>query len=79
MPLLRRAGARDPQGPRAARGRRQGAGRVPAFDLLSRIGDYPIRATSAFAVVLEKSGPEVAKKFHDLLYENQPPRRTRAR
>ncbi|MBM7515913.1 DsbA family protein [Nocardioides nitrophenolicus] len=42
------------------------------FDLLSRIGDYPIRATSAFAVVLEKSGPEVAKKFHDLLYENQP-------
>ena len=42
------------------------------FDLLSRLGDYPIRATSAFAVVLEKSGAEVAKKFHDLLYENQP-------
>ncbi|MCX6402005.1 MAG: thioredoxin domain-containing protein [Propionibacteriales bacterium] len=42
------------------------------FDLLSRLGDYPIRATSAFALVLEKSGPEVAKKFHDLLYENQP-------
>ncbi|TNM37513.1 disulfide bond formation protein DsbA [Nocardioides albidus] len=42
------------------------------FDLLSRIADYPIRATNAFALVLEKSGPEVAKKFHDLLYENQP-------
>lgn len=42
------------------------------FDLLSQIGDYPIRAASAFSVVLEKSGPEVAKKFHDLLYEYQP-------
>ncbi|MCR1782105.1 DsbA family protein [Nocardioides carbamazepini] len=43
------------------------------FDLLSQsFGDYPIRAASAFALVLEKSGPEVAKKFHDLLYENQP-------
>lgn len=43
------------------------------FDLLSgRVGDYPIRATNAFAVVLEQSGPEVAKKFHDLLFENQP-------
>ncbi len=43
------------------------------FDLLSgNVGDYPIRAASAFSVVLEKSGPEVAKKFHDLLYENQP-------
>jgi protein-disulfide isomerase len=42
------------------------------FDLLSSLGDYPIRATNAFALVLEKSGPEVAKKFHDLLYENQP-------
>lgn len=43
------------------------------FDLLSsRFGDYPIRAASAFALVLEKSGPEIAKTFHDLLYENQP-------
>lgn len=43
------------------------------FDLLSQsFGDYPIRATNAFALVLEKSGPEVAKKFHDLLFENQP-------
>jgi protein-disulfide isomerase len=39
------------------------------FDLL---GDYSARATGAFGVVLDKSGPEVAKKFHDLLYANQP-------
>jgi protein-disulfide isomerase len=46
------------------------------FDLLSgSVGDYPIRAANAFAVVLDKSGPEVAKKFHDLLYENQPSER----
>lgn len=43
------------------------------FDLLSEAyGDYPIRAASAFALVLEKSGAEVAKEFHDLLFENQP-------
>ncbi len=43
------------------------------FDLLSdSFGDYPIRATNAFAVVLEESDPEVAKEFHDLLYEHQP-------
>ncbi|KQQ43199.1 MULTISPECIES: DsbA family protein [unclassified Nocardioides] len=42
------------------------------FNLLSRIGDYSERATSAFAVVLEESGPETAKEFHDLLYANQP-------
>ncbi len=43
------------------------------FDLLSGgVGDYPIRAANAFAVVLDESGPDVAKKFHDLLYENQP-------
>ena len=38
----------------------------------SQIGDYSARAAGAFAIVLDKSGPEVAKKFHDLLYENQP-------
>ncbi|ANH38768.1 Serine/threonine-protein kinase PknE [Nocardioides dokdonensis FR1436] len=42
------------------------------FNLLSRIGDYSARATNAFAVVLEESGPETAKAFHDLLFENQP-------
>lgn len=43
------------------------------FDLLSNsFGDYPIRATNAFAVVLEEEGPEVALAFHDLLFEEQP-------
>lgn len=43
------------------------------FDLLSdSFGDYPIRAANAFAVVLDAAGPEVGKKFHDLLFENQP-------
>lgn len=43
------------------------------FNLLGGEGrTYPIRAANAFAIVLEKSGPEVAKKFHDLLYEHQP-------
>lgn len=42
------------------------------FVLLSRFGDYSERATNAFAVVLDASGPEVAKEFHDLLFENQP-------
>ncbi|SEB46505.1 Thioredoxin [Nocardioides exalbidus] len=39
---------------------------------LSRISDYSPDAANAFAVVLDKAGPDVAKKFHDLLYENQP-------
>lgn len=42
------------------------------FELLGRIGDYSKRATNAFAVVLEESGPEVAKAFHDELYADQP-------
>lgn len=42
------------------------------FVLLSRISDYSERSTAAFAVVLEHSGPEVAKRFHDLLFANQP-------
>ncbi|GAA3647459.1 thioredoxin domain-containing protein [Nocardioides ginsengisoli] len=43
------------------------------FNLLGAQGrTYPIRAAGAFSIVLEKAGPEVAKKFHDLLYENQP-------
>lgn len=40
------------------------------FVLLSRFGDYSERATNAF--VLDASGPVVAKKFHDLLYADQP-------
>lgn len=41
------------------------------FNLLTG-ADYSMRATNAFAVVLDAAGPEVAKEFHDLLYENQP-------
>ena len=32
---------------------------------------YSSRAANALAVVLDKSGPTVAKRFHDLLFENQ--------
>jgi protein-disulfide isomerase len=39
---------------------------------LSRISDYSPEAANAFAVVLDEAGPDVAKKFHDLLYANQP-------
>ena len=46
------------------------------FNLFSSAQDprkpYSVDAAAAFAVVLEESGPEVAKEFHDLLYENQP-------
>lgn len=42
------------------------------FNLLERISDYSPRAVNAFAVVLEESGPEVAKRYHDLLFDNQP-------
>lgn len=42
------------------------------FVLLSQFGDYSGRAAQAFGVVLEESGPEVAKEFHDLLFANQP-------
>jgi protein-disulfide isomerase len=34
--------------------------------------DYSTRAANALAVVLDTSGPPVAKRFHDLVFENQP-------
>ncbi|MCW2794404.1 MAG: oxidoreductase [Nocardioides sp.] len=40
------------------------------FDLLDT--DYSVAAAAALKVVLDASGPEVAKKFHDLLYAEQP-------
>jgi protein-disulfide isomerase len=43
------------------------------FVLLSRLGPYSSRSTMIFGLVLEQDGHEIAKKFHDLLYENQPP------
>ncbi|WP_340540511.1 DsbA family protein [Nocardioides sp. GXZ039] len=42
------------------------------FTLLDRFGPYSAESASAFGVVLEESGPEIAKKFHDILYANQP-------
>lgn len=42
------------------------------FELLDRFGDYSKESANAFAVVLDESGPEVAKEFHDLLYADQP-------
>jgi protein-disulfide isomerase len=39
---------------------------------LDRISDYSPESANAFAVVLDASGPEVAKAFHDLLFDNQP-------
>lgn len=44
-----------------------------AIDFLSRFGDYSQRSANAFAAVLETSGPEAAKEFHDALYAEQPP------
>ncbi len=43
------------------------------FNFLSQLGDYSQRSVNAFAVVLDTAGPEAAKKFHDLLYAEQPP------
>jgi protein-disulfide isomerase len=42
------------------------------FNWLSSFGDYSARAAGAFSIVLDKSGADVAKEFHDLLFENQP-------
>ncbi|CAI9408588.1 DsbA family protein [Nocardioides sp. T2.26MG-1] len=42
------------------------------YNLLSSIGDYSARSAAVFAVVLDTSGPDAAKKLHDLLYEHQP-------
>lgn len=39
---------------------------------LERISDYSPQSANAFAVVLDASGPEVAKEFHDLLFADQP-------
>jgi len=39
---------------------------------ISILGDYSSQALNAFYVVLDESGPEVAKAFHDALYADQP-------
>lgn len=42
------------------------------FELLGRLGTYSARATAAFGVVKETTGDDAAKKFHDLLFDDQP-------
>jgi protein-disulfide isomerase len=42
------------------------------FVILNGAGPYSSRATMVWSLVLQQDGPDVAKKFHDLLYANQP-------
>lgn len=42
------------------------------LDQASNGTDYSTRSMNALGVVLDTAGPDVAKRFHDLLYENQP-------
>ena len=42
------------------------------FVFLNEVGPYSARATLIWWLVREKSGDEVAEKFHDLLFANQP-------
>jgi len=42
------------------------------FVLLDRVGPYSGRATALWGLVLEHDGPEVAKAYHDLLFQQQP-------
>ncbi|HET6626758.1 MAG TPA: thioredoxin domain-containing protein [Nocardioidaceae bacterium] len=45
---------------------------ISILDDASNGTDYSTRAMNAAGVVLDNAGPGVAKKFHDLLFENQP-------
>ena len=45
---------------------------VSILDEGSNGTQYSTRAASALGVVLDTSGPAVAKRFHDLLYDDQP-------
>jgi protein-disulfide isomerase len=42
------------------------------IEILGRYGDYSKESANALGVVMDASGVEVAKKFHDLLFEQQP-------
>jgi protein-disulfide isomerase len=42
------------------------------FVLLNELGPYSTRSTRIWSLVLQQDGADVAKKFHDLLYANQP-------
>ena len=46
---------------------------IVAFLDRSSTTQYSSRAANAAAAVYSTAGPEIFKKFHDLLYENQPP------
>lgn len=47
--------------------------RVLSFlDRASDGADYSTRAMNALGVVLDTAGPDAAKRFHDLLFEDQP-------
>ena len=52
----------------------EGRAQVKYFpiEILDQFGDYSKRSANAFAVVLDAAGPEVAKEFHDRLFEEQP-------
>lgn len=50
---------------------------ISILDRRSEGADYSTRSANALAVVLDASGPEVAWRFHDLLFENQPEEETR--
>ena len=45
---------------------------ISILDRSSNGTEYSTRSASAAAVVYDTAGPQVFKKFHDLLYENQP-------
>ena len=66
------AASRDALEKQVAAGKVQLQYHVLSFLDGSTSTEYSSRAANALAVVLDASGPEVAKKFHDLLFENQP-------
>ena len=45
---------------------------VAFLDRMSHGTEYSTRAANAYAVVLDEAGPEVAARFHDLLFDHQP-------
>jgi protein-disulfide isomerase len=49
---------------------------IAILDRYSNGTAFPTRAANAFAVVFDTSGPEVAGRFHDLLFDNQPAENT---
>ncbi|HET7689588.1 MAG TPA: thioredoxin domain-containing protein [Nocardioidaceae bacterium] len=46
------------------------------LDRYSQGTDYSTRTVSAYGAVLDVAGPDIASRFHDLLFENQPAENT---